>query len=69
MDHSENEQIYHLNIVWYVEMRSSGDINPVSYHVTAFELTNQLLYLNFPSLECKIFQTDHKSTLPSSVVL
>ena len=37
--------------------------------VTAFELTNQLLYLNFPCLERKIFQTDHKSTLPSSVAL
>ena len=69
MDHSENEQIYHPNIVWYVETRSSGDISPMSYHVTAFELTNQLLYLNFPSLERKIFQTDHKSMLPSSVVL
>ena len=69
MDHSKNEQIYHLNIVWYVETHSTGDINPMSYYVTAFELTNQLLYLNFPSLERKIFQTDHKSTLPSSVVL
>ena len=69
MDHSEKKQIYHPNIFWYVETRSSGDINPMSYYLTAFELTNQLLYLNFPSLERKIFQTDHKSTFPSSVVL
>ena len=39
------------------------------YHLTAFELTNQLLYMNFPSLEGKIFQKDQKSTLPSSVAL
>ena len=39
----------------------------MSYHLTAFELTNQLLYRNFPSLECKIFQKDLKSTLPLSV--
>ena len=44
---SENEQIYHPNFVWYVETSSSGDINPMSYHLTAFELTNQLLYMNF----------------------
>ena len=68
MDHSGNEQIYHPNIVWYVETRSSGDINPMSYYLIVFELMNQLLYLNFPSLECKIFQTDHKSTLPSFVL-
>ena len=41
----------------------------MSYYVTAFELTDQLLYLNSPSLEHKIFQTDHKSMLLSSVVL
>ena len=65
----EDEQIYHPNFVWYVETSSSADINPMSYHLTAFELTNQLLYTNFPSLERKIFQKDLKSTLPSSVAL
>ena len=44
-------------------------MNQMSYHLTAFELTDQLLYMNFPSLERKIFQKDLKSTLPSSVVL
>ena len=39
-NHSENEQIYHPKFVWYVETSSSGDISPVSYHLTAFELTN-----------------------------
>ena len=34
MNHSENEQIYHPNFVWYVERSSSGDINPMSYHLT-----------------------------------
>ena len=37
----------------------------MSYHLTAFEL----LYMNFPGLERKIFQKDLKSTLPSSVAL
>ena len=41
----------------------------MSYHLTAFELTNQLLCMNFPSLERKIFPKDLKSTLPSSVAL
>ena len=41
----------------------------MSYHLTAFELTNQLLYMNFPSLERKSFQKNLKSTLPSSVAL
>ena len=68
MNHSENEQIYHPNFVWYVETSSSGDINPMSYHLTAFEPTQQL-YINFPSLECKIFQKDLKFMLPSSVAL
>ena len=36
------------------------DINPKSYHLTAFELINQLHYINFPSFE---------STLSSSVAL
>ena len=39
----------------------------MSYHLTAFELTSQLLFMNFPSLGRKIFQKDLKSTLPSSV--
>ena len=68
-NHSENEQIYHPNFVWYVETSSSGDINPMSYHLTAFELTNQLLCINFPSHERKISQKDLRSTLPSSVAL
>ena len=68
-NHSENEQIYHPNFVWHVETSSSEDINPMSYHLTAFELTNQLLYMNFPSLERKIFQKNLKSMLPLSVAL
>ena len=63
-DHSENEQIYYPNFVWYVETSSSGDINSMSY-LTAFELTDQLHYMKFPSLEHKIFQKDLKSMLPS----
>ena len=47
----------------------SGDINPTSYHLTALQLINQLLYIKFPSLECKIFLKDLNSTLPSSVTL
>ena len=69
-NHSENEQIYHSNFIWYVERSSSGDINPISYHLKASELLiNQLLYINFPSLERKIFLKHLKSTLPSSVAL
>ena len=41
----------------------------MSYHLKAFELTNQLLYMNFPGLELKIIQKHLKSTLPSSVAL
>ena len=67
--YSENEQIYYPNFVCYVETRLSGNIDPMSYHLTAFELRNQLLYMNFPSLERRIFQKDLKSTLPSSVAL
>ena len=68
-NNSGNEQIYHPIFVWYVETSSSGDINPMSYYLTAFELTNQLLYMNFPSLERKNVQKDLKSTLPSSLAL
>ena len=32
----------------------------MSSHLTAFELTNQLLYMNFPSLKRKIFRKDLK---------
>ena len=38
------------------------DINLMLYYLTAFELINQLLYINFPSLEPKIFLKDLKST-------
>ena len=41
-NHSENEQICHPIFVWHVETSSSMDINPVSYHLTAFGITNQL---------------------------
>ena len=68
-NHFENEQIYRPNFVWYVKRSSSEEVNPKSYHLTAFELTNQLLYMNFPSLERQIFQKDLMSTLPSSVAL
>ena len=39
----------------------------MSDQLTSFELMNQLLYINFPSLEGKIFQKKLKSTLLSSV--
>ena len=67
--HSENENIYHPNFVRYVEASSSEDINLMSCHLTAFELINQLLFMNFPSLERDIFQKDLKSRLQSSAVL
>ena len=41
----------------------------MSYHLIASEIINQLLYINFPSLEHKIFLKYLKSTLPSSVAL
>ena len=69
MNHSKNEWIYHPYFVWYVERSSSGDINPMSYHLAAFELINQRLYVNFLSLERKIFLQDLKSMFPSSVAL
>ena len=43
------------------------DINPKSHHLAAFKLINQLLYIIFPSFECRIFFKDLKSTLPSYV--
>ena len=48
-----------------------GVDSTLPYHLglTASELTHQLLYMNFPSLELKIFQKDLKSTLPSSAAL
>ena len=51
-----------------LERSSSGDITPTSYHLTVFELITQLLYINIPSLERKIFLKDLKFTLPSSRV-
>ena len=45
------------------------DINPKSYHLTVFELINQLPYINFPSFECRFFKKDLNSTLSSSVAL
>ena len=45
------------------------DINPMSYHLAAFELINQSLYVNFPSLERKMFVKDLKPTLPSYLAL
>ena len=70
-NHFENQQIYHPNFVWYAETSSLGDINLMSYHLTAFELINQyqLHYITFLSLQRKIFQKDLKSTLASSVAL
>ena len=41
----------------------------MSYHLTAFELINQLLCINFQNLEGKIFQKDLKSAMPSFVAL
>ena len=38
-------------------------------YVTVFEPISQLLFINFPSLEHKIFLKDLKSTLPASVAL
>ena len=55
MFHSDNGKIYRSNFAWYVERSSSVDINPKSYHLAAFELINQLLYINFSSFECSIF--------------
>ena len=45
------------------------DTSPKSYHLTAFELINQLPYINFPTFECGFFKEDSKSTLSSSVAL
>ena len=41
----------------------------MSYHLATFELINQVLYVNFPSLERKILLKDLTPTLPSSVAL
>ena len=41
----------------------------MSYHLIASALLNQLLYINFPSLERKMFPKNLKFTLPSSVAL
>ena len=44
------------------------DINPKSYHLTAFEQINPLHCIKFSRFEYRIFLKDLKSTL-SSVVL
>ena len=62
--HYENEQTYKPNFVRYVET-SSGDINQMSYHLKTFEITNQLVFMNYPSLERKIFQKNLTSRLLS----
>ena len=51
----ENEQVYHPDFAQYVERNLSADINPNSYHSTAFEVTNPLLYIYFPSFGCNFF--------------
>ena len=53
---NENESICCPKSALYAERRSSADINPKSYHLTAFELINPLLYINFLSFECKILR-------------
>ena len=66
-NYTENEQIYHPNFVLYVKTSLSGDINPLSYNLTAFELINQLLYINFQNLDHTIFQKYLKSILMESL--
>ena len=61
------QHIYHPTSALYAEKSSLADINPQSYHVTAFELMNPLLYINFPSFERVIVSKDLKCTLPWSV--
>ena len=67
--HTENAKIYHPTFTWCVERSSSVDISPKSYHLTAFELINQVPYINFSSFECRFLKIDLKSTLSSSVAL
>ena len=38
----DNENIYHAKFDWYTERSSWADINPKSYHLTAFVLVNPL---------------------------
>ena len=64
------KRTYHSGkFAWYVEKNSAVDVSPKSYHLTAFEMINQLPYINFPSFECRFFKKDLKSTLSSSVAL
>ena len=49
------ETRHKFKFVMYAEGSSSADINPKSYHLTASEQLNPLLYLTFPSFECKFF--------------
>ena len=53
---NENEQICDPNFVWYVETSSAGDINLMSYHLTAFDLTDQLLYIIFQASNVQFFR-------------
>ena len=50
-------------------MQRSPLADPKSHNLIAFELVNPLLYIYFPSFECRSFLKDLKSTFPSSVVL
>ena len=52
------------------EKSTSVDINPKSYHLSAFKLINLLLYINFPSSESKVvFFKDLQATLLLYVAL
>ena len=66
---SDKECTYHPTFAWYAERGSLADISLKSYHLIAFELVDPLLYIYFPSFECRIFVKDLKSMLPSSVAL
>ena len=70
MYNSYNKNIYHPKLACYADRSSTlADINRQSYHLIAFELINPLLYIYFPSSECRIFLKDLKSKLPLSVAL
>ena len=64
-----NSDIYHPKIAWYVEKSALANINPKSYHLTAFELVNPLHYIYFPRFEYRIFVGDLKFTLKSPAAL
>ena len=70
MYNSDNEKIYYPRFALYTERSSPADANRKSYHLTAFELINPLLYVNFQNFECTIFFfKDLKFVLSSSVAL